>query len=422
MPIPGSAVAGGLSKDLLASLGKRPSEKGWPRKQEGLTRSEVAVNWALAERYDEIWVIDYESYAWRDVERLASLLEGSGCALYLTSMDENLPQYEAAPRCSIREDPRSAEAAQWHQDFTSARHSIHLTDGGMLPDWVDRSMTQAYESTIAILPPFWDATNSSGRDPRAQAITALIADTDPQRQVLRAVGAQSALLQHGFVAQISGDPYAELEEVDDPTITDEVRRAYYPRHYLGPLLGRVPIPPRVIRRVPLAAIGMRDESVELLGYRFAGGAAVALRAGLQRFDNCPTPFDLPFHGLSIYGNPEQRFPSSTGGMDITITDLGALGDDDHEPFLHRCAIIHQLSRFGWNKVVRVRDTPSRRTAVQGLLADGLVDEVDHLQVTSTRALRFSQFSGHELGEVRSGRRQRASSANSRIAPAFLLRP
>ena len=163
------------------------------------------------------------------------------------------------------------------------------------------------------------------------------------------------------------------------------------------------------------------ETVELLGYRFANESAVALRALTFRDGKSVSPSELVFKPLTLEQPGQGRLPSLTGGVDVRFTDIRHLGGEDQDPFLHRCMIIYLLSRYGWNKVVPILDTPARREAVAELISQGLVQEVENLRVTSTRALRFSQFGGLEIGRVRTDRIQRATSAYSRIAPAFVVR-
>ena len=63
-----------------------------------------------------------------------------------------------------------------------------------------------------------------------------------QRLALRTLGARCALLHHGYIVEVAGDPRAETVEVDDPATEERVRQVPNPDHAAALALGLLPLP------------------------------------------------------------------------------------------------------------------------------------------------------------------------------------
>lgn len=416
---PVSIGNGALAKDLLAAMGKRPTPSGWSKPRGG-SRLREASGWLQGHMIDEVRLHRSDRYSYTEINDLNLLLEGSPCALYQDPRDTRGSKTKRSqlPRTSQEYE----EPTPWIADFIYAREQAPYFERHICDEMAERHMRNGYQTAMSLTSYYWrsyEQVNSGRVANREMVFAAIIADASPQRRALRAAGAQCALLQYGFLVEINGEPTSRELQVDYPEADERVRKLSDPAAASARVIGLIPISHGALLRIPAAAITERKgNEISLCGYRFSGQLATALRAGVGWRGSATEPEDKVTHSRYLAGTDLHGLPTSLGGLQVTFTDLRKPLGVDSEPFIHQCAIIYQLAKFGWNKTVRVRDTPARRQAATELVALGLLQEIADLQYTSTRSLRSNQFDGLQRGEVRLKRKQKAHTKRAFTEPCF----
>ena len=221
-----------------------------------------------------------------------------------------------------------------------------------------------------------------------------------QRLALRTLGARCALLHHGYIVEVAGDPRAETVEVDDPATEERVRQVPNPDHAAALALGLLPLPGAVLTQTPVGAVRMEGRGEVSVGaYRFTGHMAAALRAACIDSDRPRDPESRLIHRRQIPRTNAGAVPLGTGGLRVSFTAVSDLSPSGAGEFNDRCAIVSELGRMGWTRALHPPQKTAHERAARDLVDEGLLQKIDDDSFTSTRALRINQFATHLRGST-----------------------
>jgi len=385
---PGSSSPGGLAKDILAGLGKRPGPTGWA--VPAITRIEDARTWLLAHGVDELWIVDFERYFHADVSALVGLLAKTPCAVYLCTNDEDgCSDYQPRQPPEVQQVERLNISPSWIDSFLDARSRILEQMTQEHGETADLCMRNGFDAALSLSKVFWEKPN------REHLFAALIAGNTPARQTLRTVSAQCALLQQGYLVTVAGNPSTESVLVDGRVAGERVARMANPDRAVAATLELLPLPGAILNRLTVGAL-VREErgEVSVCGYLFSGHLAAALLAACLDGDRPRDDEELLLGRRRVSRMAAAKAPLSTRGLQVKFTALSDVSDRNRNLLVNRCAVVSALAQCGWTRTVSIADIPARSKAAQDLVADGLLQEIDASHFSSTRALRFNQFALH----------------------------
>jgi len=372
----------------LAELGKRPQPDGWVKAF--TSRIEDACSWLVAYGIDELWILDHEGFYEAELNVLVELLRGTSCTAYLcTNVREGSTEYRP-PRPAKEVGPVHSEGVtSWVEGFLQGRDRVLSQMDEEKWEWADRCMRRGFESTLSLGESLWEGPQ------REHLFAAMIASANPTRRILRAVGAQCALLQHGYIVELAGDPTGDQVIIADSTAAESVKRMPNPDYAAALTLRLLPLPSAVLAQVTVGAVSSDGKGeVSIGGYRFRGHMAAALRAACLDGDRPRDPEERLIRGQHIPRMSAAKAPFSTGGLQVKFTAVRDVSDRNRNRFVNRCAVVSALAQCGWTRTVSIADIPARIKAAQDLVADGLLQEIDGSHFSSTRELRFNQFALH----------------------------
>lgn len=288
-PVPPGPRVGRLPLDVLHALGKRPRIGGWPGAHAVAER--YATLWLAAEQITDLLLVRSDLFATAPLEELVSLARDAGACTWLI-FDESTRRREATERLKAnpadelhlthkeraRRRRTAARARPWPtpSQWVARAAAAHTLTVQEFND-IDARMYAAYKATNAYI----SAQRRLERTRVERFLDVLTSDAVARHRHARLLGANCALLQHGFAPELDERPDGRRTVVINTTSEQaiEIRRHSSPTSAaLHVLASFTDLKRTTLDGLTLDQVIETSRGVYLGGYVLQGAAGAALRA------------------------------------------------------------------------------------------------------------------------------------------------